>query len=454
VPGPRNRGALKATAAICSVACAHGALAGGLGVREQSVSSQGASFAGSAAGGDLSSSFWNPAAMAIAGEGLATESHFALIVPDIDVQAESIGILPGSAATPSTSAVSDGTELDQPALVGASYASWRANESLVLGLGINAPFGTANKASDPTWSGEYHYRASQLLTVNVNPMASYRLAPGFSVGVGAQLEYMKLTIKANPSGGLAPSQANSVLEGDDVGVGFTAGVLWQPSPATNVGLGFRSSVAHKIVGDASSANGLLTTGTMLGTQPFEPVDFKAKLHTPEIVALSLRQALDPRTRLLATVEWSNWSRLDRIDFVATDEGGLAAQPVPPGRTINVLDFGWDDGWFFALGGEWDYSRQLTLRAGAAYEISPIQDASQRKINISDTDRIWLSVGATYALSTTTAFDVAYTHIIFEDDAPIDALTTAPGGATTPVRRFLGSADQAADVMAVSLKTRW
>lgn len=448
------RRGLNAAVAICSVASAHGAIAGGLGVREQSVSAQGASFAGAAAGGDLSSSFWNPAAMAVAGQGVATESHFALIVPDIEVRAESVGILPGSALSPSTTFVDDRTGPDQPALVGASYASWRVNEDLVLGLAINAPFGTANKANDPTWSGEYHFRSSRLLTVNVNPMASYRVAPGLSIGAGVQIEYLSLTIKANPSGGLAPSQENSVLDGDDIGVGFTAGVLWQPSAATHIGLGFRSSVAHTIVGEASSATGWLTTGTVYGTVPFDPVDFEAELQTPEIVTLSLRQALDPRTRLMATVEWSNWSRLDRVDFVATSGGGPAIHPVSPGATINVLDFAWDDGWFFALGGEWDATRDLTLRAGVAYEMSPIQDASQRKINISDSDRVWLSAGATYALSPTVSIDCAYTHILFEDDAPIESLTSSPGGSGTPVRRFTGSVDQVADIVSVSLKTKW
>ena len=53
---------LAAAASAAMLATAGAAVAGGLAVREQSTSSQGASFAGSAAGGDLSSMFWNPAA--------------------------------------------------------------------------------------------------------------------------------------------------------------------------------------------------------------------------------------------------------------------------------------------------------------------------------------------------------------------------------------------------------
>ncbi|MCC7254017.1 MAG: outer membrane protein transport protein [Hyphomicrobium sp.] len=442
----------KGAVVVCSVLTSCGpALGGGLGVREQSTSAQGASFAGAGSGGDLSSSFWNPAAMSLAGPGLATESHVSLLYADIDVRANSVSVLPGTALGSSTALVDDHANVDQLVAIGASYASWRVDKDLVLGLAVNAPFGSKNKAQDPTWSGEYHFRSSQLLTVNVNPIASYQLAPGLFIGAGPQLQYLALTIKANPSGGLAPSQSNSVLDGDDIGLGFTGGVLWQPSPATSIGLGFRSSVAHEIEGDASMAAGFLTTG--LGTAPFAPIDFEAKLRTPEIATLSLRQALSDTTRLLATVEWSNWSRLDKVDFIATSQGGLGSQPIVQGQAINILDFHWDDGWFFALGAEWDASNAMTLRAGAAYEISPIRDPEQRKINVSDSDRIWLSVGATYALTAAMAFDLAYTHIFF-DDAPIDSLTTTPASATTPVRRFTGSADQAADIVSLSLKTKW
>lgn len=93
----------------------------------------------------------------------------------------------------------------------------------------------------------------------------------------------------------------------------------------------------------------------------------------------------------------------------------------PGANISVLDFEWNDGWFIALGGEWDYASRLTLRAGAAYEISPIRNATQRKINVADSDRVWLSAG------------------------------DSPGSITTPVRRFTGSAQQSADIISLSME---
>ncbi len=93
-------------------------------------------------------------------------------------------------------------------------------------------------------------------------------------------------------------------------------------------------------------------------------------------------------------------------------------PVIP--AVAILDFQWEDGWYFALGGEYDYSDALTLRAGVGYEISPIREASQRLVQLPDNDRVWLSGGASYkvgdlfGLLKDATIDLAYTHVFVED----------------------------------------
>ncbi len=119
--------------------------AGGLAVHEQSTSAQGSSFAGSAAGYDLSSDFWNPAAFGIAGWGFTTESHAALLIPD--------ATLTGTATCWPAAFADDSTDIGNIALIPASYAAYRLNKDLVLGLSINSPFGLATKPDDLFWQG-------------------------------------------------------------------------------------------------------------------------------------------------------------------------------------------------------------------------------------------------------------------------------------------------------------
>ena len=87
------------------------------------------------------------------------------------------------------------------------------------------------------------------------------------------------------------------------------------------------------------------------------VEAVGTVNLPDLVTLSLRQDMTPTTRLLGTVEWTNWSRFKDIPL-STPGGTLAVQA------------NWSDGWFFSVGGEYDYSPLITLRSGVAYEISP------------------------------------------------------------------------------------
>ena len=170
------------------------AQAGGLAVHEQSTSAQGSSWAGSAAGGDLSSGFWNPAAFGIAGWGFTTESHYALLIPDASVS-------------------DTGTRLPrrcQHAVVELDrYRQYRADPGELRvptastriwcsGLSINSPFGLATKPDDLNWEGRFVGRPSKMFTANATPTLSYQIAPGLFIGAGVQLEYVKPVVQVRP----------------------------------------------------------------------------------------------------------------------------------------------------------------------------------------------------------------------------------------------------------------
>jgi long-chain fatty acid transport protein len=120
--------------------------------------------------------------------------------------------------------------------------------------------------------------------------------------------------------------------------------------------------------------------------------------------------------------------------------------------VAKLDFQWHDGWFFALGAEYDLSPKVTLRTGVAYEISPIQNASERLLQLPDADRWWASLGGTYKWSDTMSFDFAYTHI-FVEDADVDRFPSSTNPSLA-VLRLMGTAESSVDIISASIKTRW
>ena len=249
-----------------------------------------------------------------------------------------------------------------------------------------------------------------------------------TIGVGAQINYAKGTFKFATGIPQAPSTA---FVGDDIAFGATAGVMLTPAPGTRIGLGWRSALSHELEGDFGrpAVAGLGVSALSYGGT----VDLKL----PDIVTLSLNQAISSNMRLLGTVEWSNWSRFKELRV--KDNAGL--------RPDIVIEADWVDGWFFSVGGEYDLNRQTTLRAGVGYELSPIDDAKKRLVGIPDNDRIWLSFGGNYKLTEFTSVDLAYTHL-FVDDSRFDRNNT------NNTLNLKGSIDASTDIVSVGLKSKF
>jgi long-chain fatty acid transport protein len=344
------------------------ASAGGFAIREQSTIGQGMSFAGVAAGGGgLSSLFWNPAISSEYNEfGFISENNAALIAPY------------------SKSSLGSGN-IGELAVVPAGYFSYGLTDQITIATSTNAPVGLTTDGRDG-WAGSPAGDKSAVATYNFNPTASYKFNDMLSVGIGAQIEYMSVELTNR----LSPSGAQSfAAKGGDFGFGLTAGLLFEPTDTTDIGIGFRSSVAHKLEGKARIGAG-------------NP-DIHARFKSPELVTLGIRQQVSDQLTLLGGVEWANWSRFKELRIV--DDAS--------GSTIAVTPQEWKDSWYFSMGAEYAYNDALTLRSGVAYEKSPVPDAT-RSVRVPDNDRYWLSLGASYKFSENMTANLAYSHVFIED----------------------------------------
>jgi long-chain fatty acid transport protein len=389
---------LGSVASAAMAAASAGAIAGGFAVREQSAEFQGMSFAGNAAGGGgLSGMFWNPA-VAAEFNGVRSESHFSIIFPDSEINA-----LPGTTLISVPGLDRSSGDIGETAVVPAGYLSYQLSQQLVLGASFNAPFGLSTKPDNRAWVGQTQARDTIVRTYNGQIALGYRLLPTLNIGGGVMIEYIDADLKS--ASGAAPSSPDSSVRGNDTSVGWTAGITWQALPGTNIGVGYRSQIEHTLSGSA-----LIDTTT-------RSVGVKAGVTLPETATISLRQALTPQLALLATAEWTKWSRLDKLDVVCqAREAALC--PGGAGTLATTLPFNWHDSWFYSAGLEYAWNPGLTLRAGGAWERSPVQNPSERSPRVPDNDRIWGSVGATAKVNDTVSVDFAYTHI-WVDDGQID-----------------------------------
>ena len=424
--------------AFCDLAVTRQAHAGGFGVREQSAYFLGSAFAGSAAGGEISSIFWNSAATAALPGCNASSSYSGIFASSDEVAQAGLFVTGVPGGVPGLTPTS--TDIGRDGFVPSSFVTCQLSDQVYVGLGLNAPFGLLTKPDTAGWAGSPIAITSRVFSVDINPTLAYRLSPALTIGIGAQIEYFKLRLT---HGSFGPLVGTRSFDADDWGVGATAGLIWQPWAATSIGLGYRSAVGVDVGGSYVRSAGLVA-----------PVSANAtgSLTLPDELTLSARQIVGPRLAIMGTVEWQNWSRLQNVAAVGSGCGA--------GGICEVLNLNYRDGWFYSLGAEYAYSPTLLLRAGIGYETSPIQDRT-RDILIPDSNRIFVSAGGSYTYSEQISFDLGYAHLFFQD-APFCIASAAQNGGSShcnagtspPAVLLRGSADNSADIVAVGLRYKF
>ena len=407
--------------------------AGAFGIREQSTLAQGEAFAGAASGtGGVSSLFWNPATVTMR-PGWVTEQNLSFI----NLSAK-ITTLPGT--SPGFAGLGDSGDIGQGAVVPAGATSYQLTDRIWLGIQTGAPFGLVTKPRE-TWSGEAYGRSSRIFSLAINPVIGYKVNEWLSVAAGPNIEYFRLTLRqavgvlAGPPFGVPPAALpSSFLKGESWGVGFTAGALITAPTGTTFGVGYRSSIHHDI-------EGLIGVPTPVLAAAAGGV--KANFNTPDKVSVGLTQALNPVTRMSLGFEWDNWSRVGTVGVISQTSGAV----------LTRLPLNYKDGFTYSLGGEYDWSQDLTVRAGVAYEQSPIDD-SNRSVRLPDGDRLNLSVGASYRWNEKLTLNLAYSHLFLVGDSKILA-----GAGRDYNERFLtgqsiafaGDTDGSADIVSVGFR---
>lgn len=370
------------------------ASAAGFQLQEQSVSGLGVAYSGMAAAvQDASTAFWNPAGMTrLPGINFSGAVHY--IAPSAKFN--------DSGST--YSAFGDGGNGGESAFVPAMHATWMIDPQWAVGLTINAPYGLATEW-DSRWAGQFHGIKSELETLNINPSVAFKVNEMVSVGLGVSYQKLKATL-TNAASPLVPGSIGEV-EGDDWQWGWNAGVMLDFQQGTRVGITYRAEMDYKIEGDLTFNSAALAAAES---------DVKADVSLPATWSIGLSHQLDPQIRLLADYTWTGWDAIQELDIVRTS--GPAS-----GATAARTELGFENSYRVGVGVEYQLNQLWLLRAGVAYDTSPVQDAD-RTPRLPDNDRTWLSIGARYQPEANWSVDVGYTYI-WVDDA---SSSLAPTGA--------------------------
>lgn len=398
------------------------ATAGGFEVRTQSGNGVGRANAGNAAIlGDSTTMFFNPASLA------SHTKHQVGLVGNYIHPSTKFTI--GAGTTEPGGGDHNGNaggNASSGAFVPAAYLVWNYNEQLKFGLAATSPWGLKIDW-DANWVGRFHALKSEMRTYNLSPMFGYKCCDKLMVGGGFQFQYMDVELTRMFSSTLASARGvagianqKATVKGSDFGVGWMAGVLWQPFKNTRLGLSYRSHVTHKLKGDFSTPNGQANSKVV------------APIITPEKVIASLAYDFNPDWTGYADITWTRWSRIAEIQMRV----GSMNEPL-------TVPYKWTDTFAYALGLEWRPDKDWTLRIGGAYDMTPAQD-NFRTPAIPDADRYWAAAGAGYQFNENIGLNLNYAHE-FVKNAKSNLTSSANGN-------LVGTYKQHVDI--VNLQLNW
>ncbi|WP_079202305.1 outer membrane protein transport protein [Pseudomonas sp. CC6-YY-74] len=401
---PVKNNALKTSLALAIAAVSSHSLAGGFAINEQSVSSMGTAFAGrSSSAEDASTVFGNPAGMSRL-KREQVSGGVALLHARTDID-DASGSFSGS---------NDG---DMVPLVGApmGYYVKPLDENWTFGLGMYVPFGLITDYED-NFQGRYYGDRSEVRVVTLQPTLSYRFNDQLSIGFGPTINRIDGELTSalrNPLTGAGDGEVK--IKGDDLALGYNAGVLFELNAQTRFGLTYHSKVEYTLKGETEVAGPGFVIGSSAGTY-----DASLELTTPESVDLSITHELNADWTLYAGSTWTRWSQLEEIRVDNQGVGGLLAGNL----TTITEEQNWHDTWAHAVGAAYKLNPQWTLRAGLAVDQSPTNNAD-RSPRIPTGDRTIASLGAGWSPNDEMTIDVAYSYLM-EDDTEINHVSSTKG----------------------------
>lgn len=404
----KQRVAMRAIPALLACLASGYAAASGFQLIEQNAGGLGNAHAGSAAVAENASTiFFNPAGM--------TQLNGREVSVGLTAVQPSFKFNNGNSNVGTTLGAAGGDDGGTLGLIPNAYLSWAINKDLYLGVGVGAPFGLMTEYKNP-WVGAAQSIKFDVKTLNLNPSIAYRVNDTVSLGFG--VDYQKIKAEYQRAvGTLAAPTGNSVgltavLKLDDTAWGWNAGVLFNVSPATKVGVSYRSAIKYGLTGTSSiDSNGNPVANATMASLVSRGAasDVKADLELPDTLIISATQKLNSQWEMLGDLSYTGWSSIPKLDIVRTS--GLQS-----GATAQTLDTNFRDTWRVALGGTYAMRDDLKLKIGIAYDQTPTKNANYRLVSMPDNNRLWLSFGSQWKLSKGSSLDVGVSYLYLKDAA--------------------------------------
>lgn len=367
------------------------ALAAGFQLTEQSSLGAGRAYAGAGiVGDDLSAVHYNPAGMTLL-EGTRFQAGGVWIALNADYSGND-----GSSE--------NGRLKGQ--MIPAGYVTHQVNDQIWLGFGMTVPYGMGTEYSKD-WEGADRGTNAKIYTFDMNPSIAWKVNDFLSIGGGISVQYAKAELGMGLHG-----MGHGKVEADSWDWGYNFGLMISPTDKLRFGLAYRSSIEHEAEGDTKLSN-ITSYQDLDKLLEGQNLAMTTTIETPDTVMLTGTWEATDQLRLSGLIRWANWSKFKELNiendlpFVVESELGPMASQF---KNLSIEN-DWQDTWLFSVGADYRINSAFTVRGGIAYETSPIDRQETRMAVIPDTDRVWLSLGASWYPTQDLQFDIGGTYLM-------------------------------------------
>ena len=313
------------------------------------------------------------------------------------------------------------------------YTHTAKDAPLSFGLGVYAPYG-----GNMSWPQDTGFRSvaisGSLKYITINPVVAVKLLPGLSVGGGAMVNYGKI----NMDQGLMPFSPRSVnyfnFSGDGWGVGYNAGILWQPLSQLSFGATFRSSAGLNFQGNTEFHDS--ARGQDFNNPPQR--DASASFGFPLTTVYGVSYRPTPKWNLEFDANYTDWSSF------GTTTIEQSPPPVSNPLISNIpVNLGWQASWMYEFGVTRYFDNGWHVSGGYVFNENSVPNQYYSPL-AADMDRHFFSLGTGFK-GKTFDFDVAYqfgygpSHTVAGSTSSTKAITESSGETANGTYGFTSSA---------------
>ena len=431
-------GKIKLSVIAVMIGLAQQAVASGYHFGTQSVGAQSTANAAAAEAADASTIFSNPAGLTKLESKAEITGAANIVFPSVKYRDGHATYYRGGQVTGSSSGKI--TEITAAPHI---YGAYKLNDRITLGMGMYIPFGSKTDYADDSVL-RYNINKLGLTTIALEPAVAFKASEkhSFAAGLIAQYSRAELTkyadwsasqpdiaLKAIEAGRVptipmaipgASNRANwqgrGDVKGHDWGFGYHLGWMFDVNDRLRLGVAYRSKVSHNLKGTAKwQPDGSVSKALepmFRGRGYLVSEGASVKIVTPESLSVHGMYRATDKLNLFSDITWTRHSRFNKAELNFEHE-----KTVTKGnsRTTTIVP-NWRDTVKVALGGSYQYSEPLQLRAGIAFDQSPVRSSADRQNTLPDANRLWLSAGVRYVYQKRHVFDTAlsYVHINSSD----------------------------------------